>query len=127
FVTTKMRKWPFFQGISRQRCEGRLCPLLKPFQEIAFGLSPWLPEEAIVFGPALPEPWFHAIRPVGHTVRGNGIQHLLVEPAAACGITARPQRDHRPERFERLDRSLETDRPGFESVLAGGLCDDRAD
>ena len=77
--------------------------------------------------PALPEPWLHAIRPVGHTVRGYGIQNLLVEPAAAFGITARPQRDHRLERLERLDRSLETDRPGHEAVLAGGLCDDGAD
>jgi hypothetical protein len=101
--------------------------LANPFQEIAFGFSSWFPEEAIVFRPALSEPWFHSIRPVGHAVRGNGIQHLLVEPAAAFGIIARLQRHHRLERFERLDRSLETDRSGFEAVLAGGLSDDRAD
>jgi hypothetical protein len=78
--------------------------LANPFQEIAIGFSSWFPEEAVVFRPALSEPWFHSIRPVGHTVRGNGIQHLLVEPAAAFGIIARLQRDHRLERFERLDR-----------------------
>src|SRR5262249_20208140 len=70
---------------------------------------------------------FHSIRPVGHTMRGNGIQYLPVEPAAAFGIIARLQRDHRLERFERLDRSLETDRSGLDAVLAGGLCDDGAD
>src|SRR5882672_6398025 len=52
--------------------------LANPFQEIAFGFSPWFPEEPIVFRPAFSEPWFHSIRPVGHTMRGNGIQHLLV-------------------------------------------------
>src|SRR5262249_60029352 len=81
--------------------------LANPFQEIAFGFSSWFPEEAIVLRPALSEPWFHSIRPVGHAVRGNGIQHPLVEPAAAFGIIARPQRDHRLERFQRLDRPLE--------------------
>src|SRR5215475_4049 len=101
--------------------------LSNSFQEIAFGFRSWFPEEAVVFRPALSEPWFHSIRPVRHTVRGYGIQHLLVQSAAAFGIVARPQRDHRLERFERLDRSLEADRSGFEAVFAGGLCDDGAD
>jgi hypothetical protein len=103
------------------RCDEWHVVLANPFPKIAFGFSSWFPEEAIVFRPPLAEPWFHSIRPVGHTVRGNGVQHLQVEPAAAFGIIARLQRDHRLERFERLDRSLETDRAGLEAVLAGGL------
>src|SRR5262249_36110385 len=83
--------------------------LANPFQEIAFGFRAWFPEEAIVLRPALSEPWFHALRPVGHTGRGNRIQHLLVELAAAFGLIARLPREHRLERSERLDRSLETD------------------
>jgi hypothetical protein len=78
--------------------------LANPFQEIVFGFRSRFPEEAIVLRPALSEPGFHSIRPVGYTVRGNGIQNLLVEPAAAFGIVGRLQRDHRLERFERLDR-----------------------
>ena len=101
--------------------------LSNSFQEIAFGFSSWFPEEAIVFRPAFSEPWFHSIRPVGHTVPGNGIQHLPVEPVAALRIITRLQRDHRLERFERLQRSLKTERSRFEAVLAGGLCDDGAD
>ena len=91
------------------------------------GFSPWFPEEAIVLRPTFAEPWFHAIGPVGHSVLGNGIQQLLVEPAEAFGITLSLHRDHRLERLERLDRPLETERSRLEAVFAGGLCDNSAD
>jgi hypothetical protein len=62
-----------------------------------------------VFGPAFAEARFHSVGSIGHTVNGDGLQQLLVDPLAPFPVLFALQRDYRLEGLEGLDRSLETD------------------
>jgi hypothetical protein len=62
-----------------------------------------------------------------HTVNGDGVKQMLVDPHAVCRSMFALERDHGLEGFECLDRSLETDRSWFHAVFGCGLSDDRAD
>ena len=56
----------------------------------------------------------------------DGVEQLLVESPAECRVTITLERNQWLERFECLDRSLEADRPWFDTVFAGRLGEDGA-
>jgi hypothetical protein len=51
---------------------------------------------------------------------------VLVELFSERSIVAALHGNHRLKSLQRLDRALETDRPRFETMLARGLSDNRA-
>jgi photosystem II stability/assembly factor-like uncharacterized protein len=100
----------------------------KVVQEIAFGLASWFSEEAmVVFGPAFSQARFNSVWSVGNSVNGDGLEPLQINlPEAFRGLFPL-HRNSRLEAFERLDRSLETDRSWFDAVFAGGVGQDCGD
>jgi len=62
-----------------------------------------------------------------NTVSNDGVEQVLVEMIAEHSVMPALHGYHRLKRFQRLNRSLEADRPWFEAMLARGLSDDGAD
>ena len=109
------------------RCPEWHLDFQNPVPHIAFGIPPGFSEKAIVFGAAFSQPRFIPIRPIGDPVVGDRIEQVLVEDLAERRAAIALESNHWLEGFERLDRSLETDRTRFDAVFGCSLSYDRSD
>lgn len=99
----------------------------KAVQEIAFGLMSRFHETIVGFGSPLSSARFKPIGAIGDSVDCDRSEQAFVEDPAAGRVLLALDRNHRLEGFQRLDRSLETDRSRLDVVLGCGLSDDGAD
>src|SRR5262249_13207340 len=67
----------------------------KAFRHLAFDLGAWLGQPVVVIAPPLLQPRLVAVGPVGDPMGGDGIQQLVIQLQAACGVVGGPELQQR--------------------------------
>lgn len=70
---------------------------------------------------------FVAIGAIGDSVDGDGVQQLMLQAQAICGVMGGAKLDQRLKRFQGLHGALDANRAWQEVIFCRGLSDDRAD
>ena len=73
------------------------------------------------------QPRFNAVGPIRHPVAGDGVEQVLIDFQESVRVVFSQVSNHRLEGCQHLDRALEAERAGFDTLLARGLRHDRAD
>jgi hypothetical protein len=94
---------------------------------IAFGFVSRLDESEVFLSVPFSSSGLEAIRSISDTVSNDGVEQVLVEMFSECSVVASLHGNHRLKRFQRLNRSLEANRPWFETMLGRGLSDNGPD
>src|SRR5262245_58255188 len=81
------------------------------FRHLAFEFGAWLCQPAVVIGPTLLHARLVTVGAVGDPMGGDGIEQVVVQAQAACGVTGRVKLQQRPKRFQGLHGALEADGP----------------
>jgi hypothetical protein len=68
----------------------------------------------------LSAPRLEAIWSIGDAMYGDGVEQVLIETLAKCGVVLTLNGDHRLKGLERLDRSFEANRSRLDALL--GRC-----
>ena len=113
------------------RCVGRAdewhLVFAQAFKYLTFDLFPGFREAVLVFRSSFRHAWLKAVGAIRDTVRGDGLQQLLVEFLSTVKTPVALVSNYQLESLEDLDRRLETDGSWLDVNLTGRLSHDRPD
>src|SRR5262249_31508430 len=81
----------------------------KSFRHLAFEFCAWLCQPVVMIASLLLRAWFVTIRSVGDSMRGDGIQEVLIHPRALCRVACSAKLNQRLEGFQSLNGTLKAD------------------
>src|SRR5262245_62457461 len=93
----------------------------KSSRHLAFDFCAWLCQPVVMIASLLLRAWFVTIWSVGDSMRGDGVEEVLIHAQALGCITGSAKLNQRLEGFQGVHGTLEADGPWHDVVFGRGL------